>query len=684
MPNRLINETSPYLLQHAHNPVDWYPWGEEALGRAEREDRPVLLSIGYSACHWCHVMERECFEDEDIAGIMNEDFVNIKVDREERPDLDAVYMDAVQAMTGGGGWPLTVFLTPQGKPFFGGTYFPPEDRLGLPGLPTVLRTVAEAYRTRGGEVETAAEQLVAHLKRATEPQRIMEPLTAGMLSTAYQGLQSPFDRQNGGFGSAPKFPQPMVLEYLLRYHRRTGDPDALLMVGHSLERMAGGGIYDQIGGGFHRYSVDARWLVPHFEKMLYDNALLGRVYLHAYQATGKRLYSRIVEETLDYILREMTDKDGGFCSSQDADSGGAEGIYYTWTPDEVSQVVGRDAADLVCGYFGITEEGNLEGRNVLTRPAEIEALASGLGCTPQEMGARLKDAQARLLERRARRVPPHRDGKILAGWNGLMLACLAEAASVLDREDYLEAAVSNATFLTRVLYDGQILKHSYKDGRTGDDGFLQDYAFLCEGLLCLYQATFDGRWLEGALNLANALVIRFWDEEKGCFYDSARDRQGLIVRPRAVYDNALPSGSAAASFILMYMARLTENRDYEGMAAAAVRSVAQAMARAPIGFGHWLCALDFYLSQPVEVVLIGRPREPATKSLIKAIQRRYLPDKVLVGRDPERPHTAVDTPLFQGKSMLESRPTAYVCIGRVCNAPVTDPGALERQLDMQL
>jgi uncharacterized protein YyaL (SSP411 family) len=680
MPNQLIGETSPYLLQHAANPVDWYPWGEEALSRAVREDKPILLSIGYSACHWCHVMERECFENHEIARIMNENFINIKVDREERPDLDTIYMEAVQAICGSGGWPLTVFLTPRGRPFYGGTYFPAEDRSGLPGFPRVLWTVAQAYSTRKGEVEAAAEQVIAHLNRAFEVQRGMEPLTTNMLSTAYIALKGAFDPQNGGFGSAPKFPQPMVLEFLLRYYHRTGNEDALSMVERSLEGMAKGGIYDQIGGGFHRYSVDARWLVPHFEKMLYDNALLSRLYLHAYQATGKQLYRRIVEETLDYVLREMSDKGGGFYSTQDADSEGIEGKYYAWALDEAIGALGENEGRLVARYFGLTEQGNFEGANIPRQAIEIQALASEFGTTTQELGVRIAAAKAHLLERRAHRVSPHRDDKILIDWNGLMLASLAEAASVLDREDYLEAAVSNATFLTRALHDGEILKHSYKDGQAGINGYLLDYALLCEGLLSLYEATFQQQWLQAAIDLANTLIDQFWVESHGCLYDSRHSQKELVVRPRNVYDNALPSGSAATAFVLLHLARLTDNSYYETLAAATIRSVRELIVRHPLSFGHWLAALDFYLSQPKEIVVVGQPIDPATKSLMGVITRRYLPNKVLTGRNPDESAQTIDIPLLQNRLLVGNTPTVYLCENCVCQTPVTDPDALDRQL----
>jgi len=680
VPNRLINETSPYLQQHAHNPVDWYPWGEDALRRAEREDKPILLSIGYSACHWCHVMEQECFENEEIARIMNDNFVNIKVDREERPDLDAIYMDAVQAITGSGGWPLTVFLTPQLKPFYGGTYFPPEERGGLPGLPRVLQTVAQAYRTRKGEVESAAGQIIAHLNRTVEISREIEPLTEKMPGIAYTAIRASFDAQNGGFGSAPKFPQPMLLEFLLRQCCRTGDPLCILMVEHTLGRMAKGGLYDQIGGGFHRYSVDERWLVPHFEKMLYDNALLSRIYLHTYQATEKQIYRRVVEETLDYVLREMTDKDGGFYSSQDADSEGVEGKFYVWTPDEIIEALGKDEGKLVTRYFGVTRDGNFEGKNILSQAVEIKALASELGIAPEELEARVARAKMRLREWRAHRVPPHRDEKILTDWNGLMLAGMAEAASVLERDDYLKAAISNASFLTRALYDGETLKHSFKKVPGKVNGYLADYAMLCEGLISLYQASFQERWLGIAIKLADAMMEKFWDKDKGHSYDTAQGQETVLVRPRNIYDNALPSGSSAAAFVLLQLARLTDNKEYEKVAASAIRSVQDSMLRYPPGFGHWFCALDSYLSKPLEIALVGRPGDKATKSLLKVINERYLPNRVLAVKNPDE-SAQMDIPLLQDRALIENKPTVYVCENHVCKMPVTEPDALSALLD---
>jgi len=625
-------------------------------------------------------MERECFENKDIARLMNGNFVNIKVDREERPDLDAIYMDAVQAITGSGGWPLTIFLTPQLKPFYGGTYFPPEDRGGLPGFPQVLQTVAQAYRTRKGEVESAAAQIIGYLNRSVGKSREIEPLTEKMPGIAYTSIRASFDAQNGGFGSAPKFPQPMLLEFLLRQCCRTGDPLCILMVEHTLSRMAKGGIYDQIGGGFHRYSVDARWLVPHFEKMIYDNALLSRIYLHAYQATDKQIYRRIVEETLDYVLRETTDKEGGFYSSQDADSEGVEGKFYVWTPEEIRGTLGKDEGELVTRYFGVTGEGNFEGKNILSQAVETKALASELGSTAAELESRVAKAKMRLLEVRALRVPPHRDEKILTDWNGLMLASMAEAASVLERDDYLKAAISNASFLTKALHNGETLKHSYKDGQAKVNGYLSDYALLCEGMLSLYQAGFQERWLNEAKKLADAMLEKFWDKEKGYFYDTAQGEETVLVRPRNIYDNALPSGSSAAAFVLIQLARLTDNKEYEEVAASAIRSVQDSMLRYPPGFGHWFCALDSYLTKPVEIAIVGRPGDPATKSLVRVINERYLPHKVLAVKNPDE-SAQTDIPLLRDRAMIDNKPTVYVCENHVCKMPVTEPDALAALLD---
>ena len=548
--NRLDGESSPYLRQHAHNPVDWYPWGEAALERARTADRPILLSVGYSACHWCHVMERESFENEAIAQLMNERFISIKVDREERPDLDAVYMEAVQMLTGSGGWPMTVFLTPEGKPFYGGTYFPPEDRQGMPGFPRLLTSIAEAYSTNRGEIDRVTQQLTTQMSQSNQVSQGTSILTVDILHQAYSSLATNFDYQNGGFGNAPKFPQPMTPEFLLRYYHHGYNPRALELVELTLEKMAYGGIYDQIGGGFHRYSTDAYWLVPHFEKMLYDNALLARLYLHTYLITGRALYRRVVEETLDYVLREMTDSSGGFYSAQDADSEGVEGKFFVWSPDEINSVMGDADGEVFAGYYGVTAGGNFEGKNILNIRQDPEEFAETKGLTADQLGDIINRGSKALLEVREQRIHPMRDDKVLASWNGLMLRSFAEAAAALGRPDYLAVAIKNAEFLARSMKsDGRLLR-TYRDGQAKLLGYLEDYSFVIDGLLALYEATFDLRWLDEAVTLADSMIELFWDEGIGGFYDTGSDHETLVVRPRDVFDNAQPCGGSVASDVL--------------------------------------------------------------------------------------------------------------------------------------
>ena len=668
MSNRLAGETSPYLLQHADNPVDWYPWGEEALNRARTEDKPILLSIGYSACHWCHVMEHESFENDEIASLMNENFINIKVDREERPDLDSIYVEAVQAMIGRGGWPLTVFLTPEGKPFYGGTYFPPEDRDGMPGLPRVLRTVADAYHNRRVEVEQAVKQIVTVLSKKTDSGAPTEPLVVDILREAYLALKQGFDSRNGGFGTAPKFPQPMALGFLLRYFHRSQDKTALEMVGLTLEKMAKGGIYDQLGGGFHRYATDSYWLVPHFEKMLYDNAQLSQIYLHAYLVTGKQLYRSIAEQTLDYVLREMTSPQGGFYSTQDADSEGIEGKYYVWTPEEITEVVGEKHAQKVSGYFGVTAGGNFDGRNILYIVDDYQSGVAGI----------IDQAKESLLKRRGQRVKPGRDEKILASWNGLMLASLAEAACVLDRQDYLAAAAANGSFLLKSMTANGYLKHTYKDGKAKINGYLQDYALVIDGLLALYQATFSGEWLRQAIRLAEIMIEQFWDENM--FYDTGERHDTLFVRPQSTFDGALPSGASAATLVLLKLARLTDNEHFEKVATQSLRSTQQLMHQHPLGFSNWLCALDFYLSQPKEIVIIGPRDNPATSELLHTLCTTWLPNKIVAVHDPNDPKPVSGLKLLENRQMVNHQPTVYVCDRYTCRTPVTDPALLHAQL----
>ena len=681
MPNRLSQETSPYLLQHSDNPVDWYPWGDEALSRARDEDRPILLSIGYSACHWCHVMERESFENEEIASLMNENFVNIKVDREERPDLDSVYMEAVQMLTGSGGWPMTVFLTPEGRPYYGGTYFPPEDRQGMPGFPRLLAAASEAYRTNKGEIERVTRQLADQMGRSGQMPRGVNPLTTEVMHTAYSQLATQFDHLNGGFGNAPKFPQPMTPEFMLRYHQHGFNPRALEMVQLTLQKMAYGGIYDQVGGGFHRYSTDAYWLVPHFEKMLYDNALLARLYLHAWQITSNPLYRRITEETLDYVLREMTDTAGGFYSAQDADSEGVEGKFFVWTPDELRAALGPDA-ELVMGYYGVTDRGNFEGANILNVPKHPEDYADERGVSEGELSEAVQRARATLLEIRERRIHPLLDDKVLTGWNGLMLRSFAEAGAALNRVDYLDAARRNAAFLLDSMRDetGRILR-TWRNGQAKLLGYLEDYACLADGLLALHEATLESRWLWEANVVAEGIIELFWDDAVGGFYDTGSDHESLMIRPRDVFDNAQPCGGSVATDVLLRLAIITGNDDFATKAATPIRALQPLLGRAPSATGHWLGALDFYVSLPKEVVIVGPADGEITKGMLGEVGKRYLPNRVVVGvGDPSSPPLG-NSPLLEQRVMQDGTPTAYVCQHYVCQLPVTTAEALAAQLD---
>jgi uncharacterized protein YyaL (SSP411 family) len=681
MPNRLINETSPYLLQHAHNPVDWYPWGPEAFARASAEDKPIFLSIGYSACHWCHVMESESFQDQDIARMMNHNFVSIKVDREERPDVDSIYMQAVQAQTGRGGWPMTVFMTPDAKPFFSGTYFPPEDGHGLPGFPRVLQAIAQAYKDSRDDLIQSAEQLVAHMRSGILTTGEQEPLTNDILSGAYQGMASQFDEEHGGLGTAPKFPQAMAHELLLLHHARTGNAETLEMVETSLQHMARGGIYDQLGGGFHRYSTDQFWLVPHFEKMLYDNALLSRLYLHAYQVTGNPEYRRIVEETLDYVLREMTAPAYGFYSTQDADSEGEEGRFFVWTTAEIEAALGKDDSAMFCLYYGVTLEGNFDGRNILYVPRETGEVAQEVGVGEDELDVSIQKAREQLMMHRQKRIAPDRDEKVLTAWNGLMLRSFSEAAATLHREDYRAAAIANASFLLDTMRspDGRLLR-TYKDGSARLKGYLEDYAFLIDGLLALHEATLDLRWLREARSLADRMIDLFWDDTEQAFYDTGRDHEELIIRPRDVFDNATPSGGSVAADVLLRLSILTDNSDYSRRATATLRSLRPVMLQAPAGFGHWLCALDFHLSTPKEIVIVGPQDNPVTQALLDQVHHRYIPNKVVTGYDPSDTEDVDDMPLLEDKKTITGQPAAYVCHNYVCLLPATEPLALAAQL----
>src|SRR5438034_11412614 len=556
MANRLINETSPYLLQHAQNPVDWYDWGPEALERAAAEDKLILLSIGYSACHLCHVMEHESFENPPIAKVMNENFVNIKVDREERPDLDQIYMSAVQIMTGSGGWPLTIFLLPNGEPIFGGTYFPPEDRYNRPGFLRVLETIAEAYRTRRAEIMENAKSLREHLTRPTFLKSQDEIIDTNLLDMAYRTIASRFDSREGGFGSAPKFPPSMSIDFLLRYSDRTGSEQALHMATLTLDKMAYGGMYDQVGGGFHRYSTDDRWLVPHFEKMLYDNALLVRAYVDAHRVTGKPLYKRIVEETLDFVVREMRGANGAFYSTQDADSEGIEGKFYVWSLKEFSEVTGAEA-ELVAKYFGVTEQGNFEEQNILNVSRDLELFSKLERIPVQELETKIEATKKKLYRAREKRVRRGRDEKVLTDWNGLMLRAFAEAAAHFGRDDYRDVAEANAGFLLETMWDGNRLLHSFKDGRARFNAYLDDYANVVDGLFTLYELTFDATWLDAAMRITDVMVVQFWDREGGGFHFTGKDHETLIARTKDFFDNATPSGHSGAAGDMLISARFT-------------------------------------------------------------------------------------------------------------------------------
>ena len=679
MPNRLIHETSPYLLQHAHNPVDWYPWGSEALRRAKEEDKPILLSVGYSACHWCHVMERESFEDRRIAQMMNDSFVCIKVDREERPDIDSIYMTAVQTLTGHGGWPMTVFLTPDARPFYGGTYFPPDDRGGMPAFPRVLQAIAQAYQEDRGEVIRATEQLLNRMEQASAAVRSLDPLSKDVLYEAYRGLSGQFDDRYGGIGMQPKFPQPMVYEFLLRYYLRSDDHEALEIVNLTLDRMASGGIFDQIGGGFHRYSTDMYWLVPHFEKMLYDNALLSRLYLHAYQITGKAAYNRVVEETLDYVAREMTDPSGGFYSAQDADSEGVEGKFFVWRPEQIVAVLGQDDGEVINDYFGATIDGNFEGRSILNVPVDRIDFARGRKISERDFNDLLDRSRAKLLNARNTRVHPGRDDKILTAWNALMLHSFAEAGAVLDRPDYVGIANQNAKFLLENLVSEGRLLRTYRDGKAKLNGYLEDYAFLIDALIALHEATLEPRWAEEAITLGRSMVDLFWDDTREQFYDTGSDHEQLIVRPRDITDNALPCGNSMAVDVLLRLSTIAGDDDFQRRAVTTLRSMRELMTRFATGAGHWLCALDFYLSTPKEVAIIGAPVERATSELLYEISRHYIPNRVVLGRSDGQLVLA-GAPLLEGRQQRDGIPTAYVCENYVCQLPVTTPEALARLL----
>ncbi len=676
MANRLSRETSPYLLQHAGHAVDWYPWATEALERARQEDKPIFLSIGYSACHWCHAMAHESFENAQIAEFLNRRFVCIKVDREEHPELDHLYMEAVQVLSGHGGWPMSVFLTPALEPFFGGTYWPPTPRGSMPGFLQVLGAVDEAWRTQREKVLHQARTLKAMLREeAREGMACDAAPGRELLDQAYAVLSRTFDPTWGGFGTAPKFPTPLDLRFLLRRWGRAREKPALDMVRTTLDHMAAGGIYDHLGGGFHRYSTDQRWLVPHFEKMLYDQALLSVCYLEAWQATGDPRYARIVRETLDYVLRDMTDPVGGFHSTEDADSDGQEGLYYLWTLDEVRRVLGPEKAEAFAHVYGVTAAGNFEGRNILHLPKTIEQVA-GIGPRDlEELRAELAASRRALCEARSKRIRPGKDDKVLVGWNGLMIEALARAAAVLGEPRYLRAAGQAADFLlTNLRREDGRLWHTWRAGRASVDGLLDDYAALANGLLSLYEAEFDERWIDAALRLAEPMVARFSDRARGGFFMAAADHGSLILRKKDVFDSATPSGGALATTVLWRLGRLCAQGDFLELAEKALEDALPRMKRWPMGTAQWRLALDTALGPTPEVVVLGSHDEAATAEVLEQLRRRYIPDKTVVFRR-DAPTGACRSMalegMFRGKASIPPGPTVYVCEDFTCRAPVS-------------
>lgn len=677
MSNQLANESSPYLLQHADNPVDWYPWGSEALEKAQQEDRPILLSIGYAACHWCHVMAHESFEDPATAALMNRLFVNVKVDREERPDLDSIYMNAVVAMTGQGGWPMTVFLTPDGQPFYGGTYFPPAPRYGMPSFIQVLESVAHAWENRREEIVSSAGEIAAHLGRSLQLSSGGGALDDSLFEQALKSLARDYDAVEGGWGQAPKFPQAMTIDFLLRMLSMRDNEQAREMALTTLQKMADGGMYDQIGGGFARYSTDKRWLVPHFEKMLYDNALLARTYLHAWQMTGKESFRRVVEETLDWVLREMQDEGGGFYSSMDADSEGEEGKFYVWQKNEIVELLPPEIAPLFIAHMGVSNNGNWEGANILHVARALQDVAGELGVPLDEAREQMAQARRILYEARASRIWPGTDDKVLTSWNGLMMAAFAEAGRVLQRQDYVDAALRNAQFLQATMRDAD--GRLWRTWRAGSDahynGYLEDYAYLADGLLALYQTVFDERWYAWAEELVQRIQTHFADEGNGGFYDTSDDHERLIHRPKEVQDNAVPSGNAMAAQALVSLSLYTGNGEYWSYAESMVAAMKGAMAQYPTGFAQWLSVATWLAGDVREVAVIGAPGADDTAAMLDIINSQFRPYLVVaVGEGGD------NVPLLRNRNQLEGRATAYVCRRFVCRQPVNTPGALAEQL----
>jgi len=680
--NRLIDESSPYLLQHAHNPVKWYPWGAKAFKRAKKKDKPVFLSIGYSTCHWCHVMERESFENEEIAEILNKHFVSIKVDREQRPDVDQIYMNAVMMMTGSGGWPLSVFLTPEGKPFYGGTYFPPKDAFGRPGFGRILLSVAEAWKNKRQRLIESAGKLSEFLK-SPEATPGRADLSPDMLDNAFDQFKAAFDAVHGGFGEAPKFPQPTNLSMLLGYWHRTADSKALRMVAKTLDTMVNGGIYDHLGGGFHRYATDARWLIPHFEKMLYDQAQLSKVYLEAYQITKNQRYADIARNIFDYVLRDMTDPAGGFYSAEDADSDGEEGTFYLWDADEISSVLEKEQARLFNAYFGVTDKGNFEkGKTIFSIVSSTEQLAKKFETHPAAIEDALTAARRKLFEAREKRNRPHRDDKVITSWNGLMISSLAYGGMVLDERKYTQAAERCAEFVMSKLYKNGRLRRYYRDGRVIGKAFLDDYAFMIFGLLDLYEATFDVKWLIEAKTLSEEMIEWFVDREEGGLFLTGKDGEKLIVRSKPGLDGAIPSGNSIAALALLKLGRLTMNQEFAEQGSRILEAFSSQLAQSPVSSSAMLIALNFWLGPQQEIIIAGDAEAMDTQRMIERVRSTFLPNAIILLHDLSGANSALYelVPFIKHQIPLNDKTTAYVCEDYACRQPMNDPGDLERLL----
>lgn len=679
--NRLSQETSPYLLQHAQNPVAWQPWDEQALQWARTLDKPIFLSIGYSACHWCHVMERESFEDVDTAAYLNEHFISIKVDREERPDLDAIYMEAVQMMTRHGGWPMTVFLMPDGVPFHGGTYFPPTPRQGMPSFRQVLEAVSEAFAARRSDLQAHGASMVDQMvKLGSHRHAAQESRPGALLDKALGQLQQLFDENYGGFGNAPKFPQPMTIDFLLAQAHERSHRQARHMAEFTLNQMLKGGLYDQLGGGFHRYSVDTYWLVPHFEKMLYDNSLLLGTYLRAWQMTGKADYLRVTKETIAYLLREMKRPEGGFYSAQDADSEGEEGVFFLWDQAEIEDILDAEAAKAVCLVMGISTSGNFEGRNILNRPHALEESCRRLRMQPRQLQSLLKEALPKLWEVRELREKPSRDDKVLTEWNGLVISALAQCGAVLPHAAALQAAQEAANFIWNEMRtsDGSLLR-SFRANQAKNAGVLEDYAAYGLGLLDLFAADADPKWLERGQALADKIVAMFTDAESGSFYQTGTEHESLVMRRKEYIDNAVPSGNSLAASLFLRLAQITGMDQYRKQATPVFSCVEGLMAAQPTAFGRMLCAYADLHGPAQEVIIVGEPEDPATQALAKAARQPYHPRRLVLQVPPDRD---TELPIWQGKDLLDGAPTAYVCLNHVCNQPVADVGAMLRQMQL--